>query len=203
MTGLGQFAAFAALANSARQMYRVHMSTLRLKFVPIAVCLAFGLAACGDDAKSTDESVTTVADTTAATDTTAPQTSATDAPETSATDAPDTSVDDDTVKLVDTSGEYLTDSIGITLYIFTQDPVDGGTSACYDACATTWPPLVIGEGDFVVEIPEGFGEIPRDDGLSQLTYLGSPLYYYAGDTAPGDLNGDGIGGVWFAVPLTG
>ena len=55
----------------------------------------------------------------------------------------------------------------------------------------------------MLTIPEGVGEIPRDDGLGQLTYLGSPPYYYSGDSAPGDRNGDGVGGVWFAVALTG
>ena len=179
------------------------MSTTRTKCIAITACLAFGLAACGSDSKSdattTAAVATTVVDTTAAPDTTAADTTA---PETSATDATDTSVGVE-YDLVDISGEFLTDTFGFTLYIFTQDPVDGGVSACYDSCATTWPPVVIPEGDFLLSIPEGFDEIPRDDGLGQLTYKGSPLYTYSGDAAPGDKNGDGVGGVWFAVALTG
>lgn len=179
----------------------------RTKFISIVVCLGFGVAACGSDSK-TESPVTTAAATTAAT---APATTATVAPETSATAAPETTApvatdkcgDDATYIVVDTSGEYLTDCFGITLYMFTQDPVDGGVSLCYDGCASTWPPAVIPEGDFVVVEPDGFSEIPRDDGLSQLTYLGSPLYHYSGDSAPGDMNGDGVGGVWFAVKLVG
>ena len=180
------------------------MPTTRAKCIAISACLAFGLAACGSDSNSdattTAAVATTVADTvpdtTAAPDTTEPDTTV------PATDAPDTSVEE-VYELVDISGEYLTDTFGFTLYIFTQDPVDGGVSACYDSCATTWPPVVIPEGDFLLSIPEGFDEIPRDDGLGQLTYQGSPLYYYSGDSAPGDRNGDGVGGVWFAVALTG
>jgi predicted lipoprotein with Yx(FWY)xxD motif len=171
--------------------------SIRTKFVPLTVCVAFALAACGDDEK-TDSTVTSAA----------PETSATDSPDTTVpdtatpeTDVPDTSVE--SFDLVDISGEFLTDTAGMTLYVFTEDPVDGGVSNCYDSCATTWPPLVIPEGDFVLTLPEGFGEIPRDDGLSQLTYLGSPLYFYAGDSAPGDMNGEGIGGVWFVVNLVG
>ncbi len=178
------------------------MFTIRTKLIPIVVCLAFGLAACSSDSKSdgttTVAVATTVVETTAAPDTTA-------VPDTTvpATNAPDTTVEEEAFDLVDISGEYLTDTSGMTLYIFTQDPVGTDASACYDACATTWPPVVIPEGDFLLSIPEGFDDISRDDGLGQLTYQGSPLYAYSGDSAPGDRNGDGVGGVWFAVALTG
>ncbi|MCE9621018.1 MAG: hypothetical protein K8R99_01600 [Actinomycetia bacterium] len=180
------------------------MSTIRTKSIPIVVCLAFGLAACGSDSKSegttTVAVATTVADTTP--DTTPDTTAAPDTtvPATSATDAPDTSVEE-AFELVDTTGDYLTDSSGMMLYVFTQDPFD--VSTCYDACATTWPPVLVPEGDFLVSMPEGFDQIPRDDGLGQLTWLHQPLYRYSGDSAPGDRNGDTIGGVWFVVPLVG
>ena len=47
------------------------------------------------------------------------------------------------------------------------------------------------------------GTIKRADGTVQLTLHGWPLYRYAGDSAPGNVNGEGIGGVWFAVRPTG
>ncbi len=37
----------------------------------------------------------------------------------------------------------------------------------------------------------------RADGSQQVAYNGEPLYYFTGDTAPGDANGEGVGGVWF------
>jgi predicted lipoprotein with Yx(FWY)xxD motif len=40
------------------------------------------------------------------------------------------------------------------------------------------------------------GTITRDDGSTQVTYNGAPLYYFAGDEAAGDSNGDGLNGVW-------
>jgi predicted lipoprotein with Yx(FWY)xxD motif len=34
------------------------------------------------------------------------------------------------------------------------------------------------------------GIIHRSDGSTQVTYNGKPLYFYAGDVAPGDTNGN-------------
>ncbi len=175
------------------------MTTIRSRFVPIAICLALGVVACSDDSSST----TTDATTPAVTD--APETSATDAPETSATDAPDTSVDnsggDDGLSLT-RNGDFLVDGAGMTLYIFTNDPPD--TSTCNAGCDATWPPLLVGASGFtLVDLdPTDYNAIPRDDGSTQVTYQGQPLYYYAGDSADGDQNGDGVGGVWFAVDLS-
>jgi hypothetical protein len=44
-----------------------------------------------------------------------------------------------------------------------------------------------------------FGTITRADGSMQTTYKGWPLYYYIGDKAAGDTNGQGLAGIWFAV----
>jgi predicted lipoprotein with Yx(FWY)xxD motif len=44
--------------------------------------------------------------------------------------------------------------------------------------------------------------ITRDDGSTQVTYNGWPLYRFARDTAPGQINGQGItafGGTWSAA----
>ena len=44
--------------------------------------------------------------------------------------------------------------------------------------------------------------VPRTDGSgAQVSYNGDPLYYYAGDTAAGQTNGDGVGGVWHLAGL--
>jgi len=55
-----------------------------------------------------------------------------------------------------------------------------------------------------VAAPDGsnaadFGTITREDGKRQTTYKGSPLYYFEGDKAPGDVMGQGMGNVWFAA----
>ena len=39
----------------------------------------------------------------------------------------------------------------------------------------------------------------RTDGTHQWAYDGKPLYLYDDDDAPGDMEGDGAGGVWHVV----
>ena len=100
-------------------------------------------------------------------------------------------------------GATLTDRSGRTLYALTTDA--SGKSSCYDGCAASWPALT-------VEGPVTAGEdveadrvatTERRDGTAQVTYKGMPLYHYAGDARSGDVNGQGIGGVWFAVTPNG
>jgi predicted lipoprotein with Yx(FWY)xxD motif len=98
------------------------------------------------------------------------------------------------------AGIWLTDSAGRTLYVFTQDTAK--TSACTGACAQAWPPLtttgtVTISGQFTV--PTDLGFITRADGTKQVTYGGHPLYYFSGDTAPGQMKGQGVGGAWFIL----
>jgi predicted lipoprotein with Yx(FWY)xxD motif len=45
--------------------------------------------------------------------------------------------------------------------------------------------------------------ITRDDGTTQVTYNGWPLYTFSGDTAPGDTNGAGEEDTWFLISSTG
>ena len=97
-----------------------------------------------------------------------------------------------TVKSTDISGkQVLTDEGGMTLYIFDKDTA--GVSNCYDGCAAKWPPLfaddaAAAEGDFTI--------IDRTDGTKMWAYKDMPLYYWVDDTEPGDITGDGVGGVW-------
>ena len=51
-------------------------------------------------------------------------------------------------------------------------------------------------------VPGKLGRIARQDGTSQATYNGRPLYRYGKDTKPGDVNGQNVGGTWFVVPTT-
>jgi predicted lipoprotein with Yx(FWY)xxD motif len=97
-------------------------------------------------------------------------------------------------KPVGTVGTVLVaGSNGMTLYIFTKDVKDSGKSVCTGQCLTTWPALTVAAG----ETPTGgtavtgkFGTITReDDGTTQVTYNGLPLYFFANDKAVGDANG--------------
>jgi predicted lipoprotein with Yx(FWY)xxD motif len=102
-------------------------------------------------------------------------------------------------------GTILVDSKGNTLYVFMQDTSD--VSTCTGDCAASWPALIAkgevkaGGGGDVDESLLGTSE--RDDGKTQVTYNGHPLYHFSGDQAPGDTNGQGIGDIWYVVSPAG
>jgi predicted lipoprotein with Yx(FWY)xxD motif len=109
-----------------------------------------------------------------------------------------------TVKTSNTSlGELLIDGNGFTLYTFSPDSVNKST--CTGSCVSNWPPLLVKD---TISIPNGLpgtiGAFARMDNLSeiQVTYNGMPLYTYAADSAPGDTNGQGIGGKWYVVKVS-
>src|SRR5512147_2041438 len=94
-------------------------------------------------------------------------------------------------------------SNGMTLYTFTKDVAGSGTSACTGGCLDNWPALTITAGDTPTgdsTVTGTLGTIVRsDNGATQVTYNGLPLYFFAKDTAPGDTNG--IYPNWEAVVL--
>ena len=103
-------------------------------------------------------------------------------------------------------GKILVDGKGRTLYLFEADK--GATSACNGACASVWPPLTTtgkpkaGTGLSASKL----GTAKRDDGSTGITYNGHPLYTSAGDSGPGQTNGqgiDGFGAEWFALSAAG
>ncbi|MFC4533532.1 hypothetical protein [Sphaerisporangium dianthi] len=101
---------------------------------------------------------------------------------------------------------HLVDVNQSTLYRFDKDTASPSRSACSGQCAVTWPPVTIKEGGKVYVSgvrPAQVGGIRRDDGTVQLTVGGWPVYRYSGDDAPGEENGQGIGGTWFAVAPDG
>lgn len=81
-----------------------------------------------------------------------------------------------------------------TLYTFDNDA--DNTSNCNDDCAVTWPPFLADEqskatGDFTM--------FTRADGFKQWAYKTKPVYFFKNDTAKGQTNGDGLGGVWHVI----
>ncbi len=149
--------------------------TLKI-FVP-ALAVSLALAACGSSSNSTGSS--------ASTSTPAPA-----APSASAV----------VVKTASNStlgATVLVDSHGLTIYHLTGE--GNGKFICDTAeCEKHWPPLSAGAGAPSIS---GLGTVKRPDGTEQLTYKGEPLYTFAGDTAPGQANGEGVKdvGTWMAV----
>jgi predicted lipoprotein with Yx(FWY)xxD motif len=104
------------------------------------------------------------------------------------------------------AGTYLTDGSGKSLYEFASD--SGSKSTCTGACVSAWPPLISssaatpGSGVNAGDI----GTLTRSDGSLQVTYKSHPLYYFSGDTAAGQTNGQGstaFGAKWWLLSPAG
>ena len=100
-------------------------------------------------------------------------------------------------------GTVLVDAKGMTLYVFDKDT--GTTSACKDACAKAWPPAAATGTPAAANLVDQskLSTAKRDDGTTQITYAGHPLYTYAEDTKPGDVTGQGVGGIWWVIGADG
>ena len=100
-------------------------------------------------------------------------------------------------------GTFLTDQTGKALYLYMADTAT--MSKCTGTCATLWPP-VTGMGTVSASgsaMPSKLGAITRPDGTRQVTYAGHPLYYYEGDTAAGQTNGEGLMNIFFLLSPSG
>jgi len=112
-----------------------------------------------------------------------------------------------TLKLTQTQfGRFLVDGQGHTLYLFQKD--EKGESYCTGACAAVWPPLETSSKPSGSGIDTAaLGTIKRDDGETQVTYRGHPLYYYAADASkPGKTKGEELeqfGAEWYVVGASG
>ncbi|MFK5977493.1 MAG: hypothetical protein QM488_01230 [Rhizobiaceae bacterium] len=98
----------------------------------------------------------------------------------------------DAIKTATTSaGDVLTNSKGMTLYVFDKDKP--GVSNCKGKCIALWPSMPAeasskNEGQFSV--------IKREDGSFQWAYKKMPLYTWVKDKKAGDVTGDGVKNVW-------
>jgi predicted lipoprotein with Yx(FWY)xxD motif len=104
------------------------------------------------------------------------------------------------------AGAFLSDGSGRAVYLWAQDGMN--MSACSGACAAAWPPvpatgmLTAAGGAKASDL----GTITRSDGTKQVTYDGHPLYYFVGDSAAGQTNGQGsdnFGAKWWLVAPSG
>jgi predicted lipoprotein with Yx(FWY)xxD motif len=104
------------------------------------------------------------------------------------------------------AGAFLTAGSGRTVYLWAKDGMN--MSACSGACASAWPP-VLATGQLTATggaKASDLGTITRSDGTKQVTYDGHPLYYFVGDSAAGQTNGqasDNFGAKWWLVAPSG
>lgn len=104
----------------------------------------------------------------------------------------------------------LVNDKGMTLYTLsaerggrfictTSSMIPGGSASCL----SLWHPLTVAKGS----MPTGAAQLGTttrpDNGVTQVTWHGRPLYTFTGDKAPGDASGNGFKdvGVWKAATL--
>jgi predicted lipoprotein with Yx(FWY)xxD motif len=157
----------------------------RLPLAALAVAATLLLAACGSDDSSDN--------------------SGTSAPATASSASSSSSA-----AVVQTAGgslgTHLVDSSGRTLYLWVADT--SSQSTCDGACAEAWPPLsTTGAPKAGAGVRASLlGTTARSDGTREVTYAGHPLYFFAGDTSPGQTTGQGsdqFGAPWWVVAPSG
>jgi predicted lipoprotein with Yx(FWY)xxD motif len=103
-------------------------------------------------------------------------------------------------------GKVVVDAKGMTLYDFHKDK--GTKSSCYGGCAKVWPPLLSGSSPKAAGgvSASKLGTAKRNDGTTQVTFAGHPLYTYVEDTKPGEAKGSdfsSFGAQWYALAPSG
>jgi len=155
-----------------------------------AIGLSLAAAACGSSSSTSASSTSTSA---------APAVQASAASSATPSAAPAAMLKIDQTSL----GSVLTNVQGFTVYWFAKDTATN--SACSGACAAAWPPVIgIPQAASGFKLTGKLGEIKRADGSMQATYDGHPLYLFAGDSKPGQVNGnaiDGFGALWYAIKI--
>lgn len=106
-------------------------------------------------------------------------------------------------------GEIVVDKNGMTVYRFEKDSAWPMKTACLDDCLKKWPVVApVDASDMegiVVPTQKGRGNVVfnRPDGLKQQTIDCWPMYTFFKDKKPGDTNGQGVGGTWYAMAPDG
>ncbi|WP_133915674.1 SCO0930 family lipoprotein [Streptomyces sp. NBC_00582] len=102
-------------------------------------------------------------------------------------------------------GKIVVDKNGMTVYRFLKDKAwPKPVSNCNDACRDKWPivdPVDFADTKGIQE--KGYMNFTRSDGDNQQTINCFPIYTFSGDKSPGDINGQGVGGTWYAVAPNG
>jgi predicted lipoprotein with Yx(FWY)xxD motif len=87
-----------------------------------------------------------------------------------------------TIKNKPVLGELMQTGIGWVVFpAYTYSKDTSSASACYNACARAWPPVLtsgtpgVGQGLSAADL----GTITRSDGTTQVTWNGQPLYFYS------------------------
>lgn len=104
-------------------------------------------------------------------------------------------------------GTIVVGAHGRTAYVFDLDHKGTHTSACTGACLRAWSKITVRGTATTRVVVSGItgkvGTISAGAGVRQVTLNGWPLYYFVGDSAAGQVNGQGSGGTWWVVRPSG
>ena len=103
-------------------------------------------------------------------------------------------------------GIVVTDGQGRVLYGSVSDANDPPTSRCTGSCAQEWIPVVVPAGQEPVLLgvdAKRIGRYTRDDGSSQLTLSGWPVYVNRQDDGGSYTVAPGAQGAWFVLSPQG
>jgi predicted lipoprotein with Yx(FWY)xxD motif len=107
-------------------------------------------------------------------------------------------------------GNVLVDGRGRTVYILTKPGMKNVPCTDASGCTTYWPDLSLPDGTKSATAGQGVNASmlgsQRANGEIYPTYNGYLLYEYAGDSASGQANGQGVksfGGVWYVLNASG
>src|SRR5436309_1430128 len=147
--------------------------------ITIVLLLAMAIAACGGSTSSGSSSTPTPAATTPSSSTALIKTT--------------------TATVNGKSEMILTNAQGKTLYYFTPDTAT--TTACTGSCAHNWPPLLSTSSSTPTSATTLPGKLSAQTTANgnQVEYNGHLLYTFAGDSGPGQTNGQGLLGKWFVA----
>lgn len=110
----------------------------------------------------------------------------------------------ETLKTASVAGHTIVvDGDGKAVYVYTRDNAGATTSACTGGCASLWPAVTSAGAPTLQGVTGKIGSITGVDGKQQITVNGMPIYYYAKDTAPGQVNGQGVANVWYVIGADG
>lgn len=112
-----------------------------------------------------------------------------------------------TVKVLKTAGPLGTVFVsgqGRTVYVDIHDRANHVT--CTGPCARSWPPLLLARGTtrpIAGRGVQGLGTVRRPGHRLQVTWHKKPLYLFAGDVHPGQINGQAVGAAFFVLTPKG
>ncbi|MFJ8941162.1 hypothetical protein ACIRL0_36535 [Streptomyces sp. NPDC102365] len=97
-------------------------------------------------------------------------------------------------------GRVLQDRNGRTLYLFTKDTPWPMTTAGDAKCSQKWTPsALVTAADAVGLSPEILFTFATPGGTEQESFNCWPACTFNGNNEPGETNGQGVNGAWFAI----